>query len=358
VHKKPLASITWQRSPRASLKKCYGRRLCGLSEKRRLLEKYRDSLREEKQPKWVEPMLAILTHDYFDDPNWIYERKLDGERCLAFKTEDKVDLLSRNRQPLNRAYPEIAQALSRQDGSFILDGEIVAFEGDVTSFSKLQQRMFKEGDIEKTGIAVYYYVFDIIHLDGYDTTGLELRHRKQLLKASIDFSDPLRYTMHVNEKGIEYHEEACRKGWEGIMAKDGSSKYLHIRSKEWLKFKCRNQAEFVVGGYTDPKGERKDFGALLLGYYDDRKLMYAGKVGTGYTDETLERLGKKLKDIEVEKSPYYEDVDEKDAHWVKPELVCEVKFTEWTEYNKLRHPVFLGLRRDKDPEDVDKEEAK
>jgi DNA ligase D-like protein (predicted ligase) len=326
-----------------------------LSNKSRLIEKYRDSLREEEQPDWVEPMLATLTHDYFDDEDWIYERKLDGERCLAFKTDENVDLLSRNRKTLNKTYPEIAEALTRQDGGFIVDGEMVAFEGDVTSFSKLQQRMHKERDAEKTGITVYYYVFDLLHLDGYDTMELGLRHRKQLLKAALDFSDPVRYTKHVNEKGLEYHEEACRKGWEGVIAKDGASRYIHTRSRKWLKFKCRNQQEFVVGGYTDPKGEREHFGALLLGYYDSGNLRYAGKVGTGYTDETLETLGEKLKDIEVEEPPYDGDVDEKDVHWVRPELVCEVKFTEWTDNDKLRHPSFLGLRRDKPPEEVVKE---
>jgi len=326
-----------------------------LSEKSKLIEKYRDSLEAEEQPDWVEPMLATLTHDYFDDPDWIYERKLDGERCLAFKTGEQVALLSRNRKNLNKAYPEIVGALSRQDGSFVVDGEMVAFDGDVTSFSRLQQRMHKEGDVEKTGIAVYYYVFDILHLDGYDTTELELRHRKQLLKASLDFNDHLRYTRHVNEKGIEYHEEACRKGWEGVIAKDEASRYIHTRSRKWLKFKCRSQQEFVVGGYTDPKGEREHFGALLLGYYDDGELMYAGKVGTGYTDETLESLGKKLRDIKAEDPPYDEEVDEKDVHWVRPELVCEVKFTEWTDNDKLRHPSYLGLRRDKDPKEVVKE---
>jgi len=320
-----------------------------------LLEKHRDALRESEQPDWAEPMLATLTRDYFDDPGWIYERKLDGERCLAFKSDEKVDLLSRNRKPLNKAYPEIVEALSRQDGSFVVDGEVVAFEGDVTSFSKLQQRMHKEGDAENTGIDVYYYVFDIVHMDGYDTTEVKLRHRKQLLKASLDYGDPVRYTKHVNEKGLEYHEEACRKGWEGVIAKDGASEYLHTRSRKWLKFKCRNQQELVVGGYTDPKGEREHFGALLLGYYDGGKLRYAGKVGTGYTDETLETLGDRLREIEVEDPPYNEDVHERDAHWVRPELVCEVKFTEWTDNNKLRHPSFLGLRRDKDPEEVVKE---
>ncbi len=319
-----------------------------------MLEKYKESLSEEKQPDFVEPMLATLTKDYFDDPDWIYERKMDGERCLATKNGSQVDLFSRNEEPLNETYPEILKTLSNLEGDFIVDGEIVAFVDEVSSFSKLQERMHKEKD-EDTEIDVYYYLFDILYLDEYNTTDLELKHRKQLLKNALDFSDPLRYLTHRTGNGLDYHEEACEKGWEGIIAKDGKSKYKHTRSKKWLKFKCRNQQEFIIGGYTDPEGDRKHFGALLLGYYEDEELVYAGKVGTGFSDKDLKNIGEKLENLEWDESPYDDSVDDSDVHWVKPELVCEVKFTEWTDESKLRHPAFLGLRRDKDPEKVVKE---
>ncbi|NIP42287.1 MAG: ATP-dependent DNA ligase [candidate division Zixibacteria bacterium] len=303
-------------------------------------------------------MLATLTHDYFSDENWIYERKLDGERCLCFKNGKKVELKSRNKRVLNDTYPELVKELEKQDtGNFIADGEIVAFEGDVTSFSKLQNRMHSS---ESSGrdVAVYYYLFDLLHVGGYDMTKLELRYRKAILKKALEFSNKLRFTAHRNEEGKKYHQEACKKGWEGVIAKAADSTYAHSRSKNWLKFKCVNQQEFVIGGFTDPQGQRSGFGALLIGYYKDGDFHYAGKVGTGYDDEMLEKLGKKLKDIERKSNPFEEDVKEKGAHWVKPKLVGEVGFTEWTSDGKLRHPRFLGLRRDKKAKNVEREKAK
>jgi len=327
-----------------------------MTSKENLIEKYRESIIFEDMPEWIDPMLATLTQDYFDDPNWIFERKLDGERCIAYKSKD-ASLFSRNRKKLNDVYPEIIELLSAQEGQFIVDGEMVAFDGDITSFSKLQKRMHKRDakKITETGIKVYYYVFDVLHIDGYSTRNLELRHRKTLLKNSLIFEDPLRYTIHRNEKGLEYHKEACKKGWEGVIAKDGNSMYLETRSRKWLKFKCRNQQEFVIGGFTEPEGERVGLGALLVGYYDNDEFVYAGKVGTGYSDELLKTLSEQLRELEINEIPYSDKVDEKNVHWVQPKLVCEVKFTEWTENNKLRHPSFLGLRDDKPPNKVTRE---
>lgn len=325
-----------------------------------LPEDARDRLREADVPEWLNPMLATLTDVRFSRRDWIYERKLDGERCLAFRDGGEPRLLSRNRQSLNVQYPELVEALADQRRDrFVLDGEVVAFSGGVSSFSRLQGRMHVHDPQEarESDVAVYYYVFDLLHVGEYDVTDLPLRARKSLLKRAFQFPDPLRFTPHRNEAGEAYFHEACRKGWEGIIAKDATAAYVHSRSRKWLKFKCVAQQELVIGGYTDPKGSRIAFGALLLGYHDGDALRYAGKVGTGFDDETLERLGERLKDMERSEPPFDgDDLPGDDVHWVEPRLVAEIGFEEWTEGGRLRQPRFLGLRQDKPPEDVVREE--
>lgn len=258
---------------------------------------------------WMEPMLAQLTQDYFSDPNWIYERKFDGERCLAFRKGEELRLLSRSGKELNVNYPEIADVLRTQDEhNFIIDGEIVAFEGNYRSFSRLQKRM-QASDPEqarRSEVAIYYYVFDLIHIGRWDTTQLPLRHRKIILKNDFHYNNRLRFTTHRNKEGEQYLSIACSRGWEGIIAKRANSVYQHSRSSDWLKFKCVNQQEFVVGGYTDPKGSRQGFGALLIGYYEGDELKYAGKVGTGYDEDLLQRLSARLTSIERKTSPFEE----------------------------------------------------
>jgi ATP-dependent DNA ligase len=195
-------------------------------------------------------------------------------------------------------------------------------------------------------------------VDGYDVTQVGLRDRKSLLKRAFSFEDPLRWVPHRNTDGKAFFEEACQKGWEGIIAKQADSPYVHSRSKKWLKFKCVNRQEFVIGGYTDPQGERIGFGALLLGYYEGDDLIYAGKVGTGFDDQALRRLSDRLSSLQRDTPPFSEhDGPSGEAHWVKPKLVAQVGFEEWTEHGKLRQPRFQGLREDKEPEDVVKEEA-
>lgn len=323
-------------------------------------EQVRDKLAARAQPGWTAPMLATLTHDHFSSEEWIYERKLDGVRCLAFRKGGTVRLLSRNKKEQNPRYPELEAAVSRQSrDDFIVDGEIVAFDGDVTSFSKLQGRMQIEraDKAQETGIAVYYYLFDILHLAGHDTTKLPLRERKRLLKNALVFRDPLRFTRHRNTCGEAFLEEACRKGWEGLIAKKADSGYVHDRSRNWLKFKCVKRQEFVIGGYTEPQGQRTGFGALLIGYYDNGRLAYAGKVGTGYDEDTLHSLHEKLSSQRRKTAPFDhpERIPKKGVHWVTPELVAEVAFTEWTEDHRLRHPRYVGLRGDKAPTDVTRE---
>jgi bifunctional non-homologous end joining protein LigD len=325
----------------------------------RLTSPERSLLRKARHPTWVEPMAATLTEDHFSDPSWVFERKLDGERCLVFRFGSDVRLLSRTRRRLNDTYPEIADAIAGQSGpDFVVDGEVVAFERGRTSFARLQQRLgINDPAIaRRSPVAVYYYVFDVLHLAGHTTTDLPLRTRKQLLRKTLTFRTPLRYTAHRNTNGQEYLTAACAGGWEGLIAKRADSPYVHRRSTDWLKFKCLTEQEFVIGGFTDPAGARIGLGALLVGHYDGGDLVYAGKVGTGYSQQTLRDLRSTLDRREISHPPFSRGLPRSGGvHWVRPELVAQVAFTEWTTDGKLRHPRFVGLRRDKRPRDVVRE---
>ena len=329
---------------------------------RELDEEQREAARQKAMPRWVDPMLATLTHDPFEDEAWIVERKLDGERVLAFVDDDgDVRLLSRNRKELNDSYPEIEEALAvRAPAGCVLDGEVVAFDAEgVSDFQRLQPRMQASSREESraSDVAVFYYVFDCLYADGHDLSDCAQLARKKLLRAALDWEDPLRFTPHRSHDILAFYHEACEKGWEGVIAKRADAPYAHSRSRNWLKFKCALGQEFVIGGYTDPQGEREGFGALLVGFHRDGELVYAGKVGTGYDDETLRSLGRRLRRLERETSPFdHGDPEAEGVHFVTPELVGEVTFTAWTDDEKLRHPRFQGLRRDKDPEDVVRED--
>ncbi len=322
-----------------------------------------DLAEKENFPGFKKPMLATLTDDYFDDPEWIYERKLDGERCLVLIKDGNVSLFSRNEQELNQTYPELVEALDTENyPNLILDGEIVAFDGKTTSFSKLQNRMkLKDPDTAKASqVKVYLYLFDIFNYDHYPIGELPLRRRKKILKRAIQWKEPIRLVSFRYEQGIKYHSEACQKGWEGIIAKDGNSSYVHGRSKSWLKFKCTKGQELVIGGFTEPEGERVGFGALLVGFYKRGKLHYAGKIGTGYDTDFLKEWREKFSKIEQDFSPFenYKEENGGNNHWIEPKYVGEFGFTEWTKHNKLRHPRFIGIRYDKEPKEVIKEEPK
>jgi len=324
-----------------------------------LPESVRAVLRDELVPDWRAPTLATLTEKRFSDPDWIFERKFDGMRCLAFRDGDRVRLLSRNRQPLNGTYPELVDALAAQHTTrFVVDGEVVAFEGRRTSFARLQGRLgITDPTVSRASrIRVFYYVFDLLHLDGKSTVDVPLIWRKRLLRSAIDFTGPLRNTPHRIEDGIAAYRRACERGDEGVIAKLADSKYDGRRSPNWLKFKCVRDQEFVVGGYTSPKGSRIELGALLIGYYDDGDLVYAGKVGTGFDEATLRSLHERLSGIERDATPFTRGlVREREARWVRPELVAQIGFTEWTRDGKLRHPRYQGLRTDKEPGDVVRE---
>lgn len=308
------------------------------------------------------PALATLTHDRFSGEKWLFERKLDGVRCLAYGESGRVRLRSRTGGDMGTAFPEVVDALEvQQCPDFVLDGEVVAFDGEQTSFAALQPRIHLRSPdrARSTGIAVYYYLFDMLHLDGHSTRALKLRDRKELLRDLLDWDDPLRFTTHRNADGEAYFEEACARGWEGLIAKRADASYPSGRTRDWLKLKCEQRQEFVIGGWTDPQGSRVGFGALLLGYYSDAgELVYAGKVGTGFDTITLQSLHERLNALELD-APVFERgplLPRKAVHWAEPELVGEVWFTEWTRDGQLRHPRFLGLRTDKRARDVVRED--
>jgi bifunctional non-homologous end joining protein LigD len=315
---------------------------------------------ELDQPGWIDPELATLTRDRFSDPAWIFERKLDGERCLAFRSGRPVRLMTRNQKDDTSSYPELTQALAAQRADdFIIDGEIVAFDGGQTRFARLQQRLGVRhpGPDLLAAVPVCYYVFDVLWADGRDLRPRPLRERKQILRDLLSFAGPLRFTEHVDADGEAYFRQACASGWEGVIAKRADAPYRAGRSRDWLKFKCESGQEFIIGGFTDPRGTRTGFGALLLGYYDpSHQLVYAGKVGTGFSRRTLDSLHATLADLEQDRSPFDRGkLPRSGVHWVQPRLVAEVGFSEWTTDGELRHPRFQGLRDDKDPADVVRE---
>ena len=298
---------------------------------------------------FVAPTLATLVDAPVEGEEWIFERKLDGIRLIVVRDGSEVRLWSRNEKDRTAHYPEIATALLAQPcDRFVADGEVVAFDGDVTSFSRLQQGSGRR----------FLYLFDVMQLDGSDLRDLPLRQRKSRLRNSMTFDDPIRFCAHRNGGdgvGAAWLAHACDKGWEGLIAKRADGPYTSGRSRDWLKLKCVAQQEFVIGGYTDPKGSRTGIGALLVGYHDGDRLRFAGRVGTGFDDSLLDRLATTLGGRGRATSPFVDAPKARDVHWVTPDLVCEVGFTEWTTAGRLRHPRFLGLRDDKDAGEIVRE---
>jgi bifunctional non-homologous end joining protein LigD len=235
----------------------------------------------------------------------------------------------------------------------------VAFAGEQTSFSRLQQRLGVRhpGPELQAQVPVYFYIFDVLWADGRDVRPEPLSERKRLLRGLLSYGGPLRFTEHRDTEGEAFYREACASGWEGLIAKRSDAPYQAGRSRDWLKFKCENGQEFVIAGFTEPQGSRTGFGALLLGYYDpDGQLVYAGKVGTGFTQKTLDSLHASLVKLEQDQPAFDRGhLPRSRVHWVKPHLVGEVGFSEWTTDGQLRHPRFQGLRDDKDPGEVVRE---
>lgn len=300
----------------------------------------------------IEPMKAVLADTPFSDPDWIFERKLDGIRCLAIRADGgPVQLFSRTARRMNEQFPELVEALGREPSrDFIADGEIVAFQDGITSFARLQRR-------GRERVPVYLYVFDLPRHEGEDLRPLPLRERKARLRRALSFDGPVRFNPHRRgEHGEELYRAACAKGLEGVIAKRADSPYRSTRSRDWLKLKCHAEQELVIGGFTAPKGSRVELGALLVGYYEDGRLRYAGKVGTGFDRPTLEDLGRRLRALEVDASPFesFKPVPP-GTRWAKPELVAQLGFQEWTRDGRLRHPRYLGLRDDKPAREVVRE---
>lgn len=314
------------------------------------------AVKKKSNPKadiaeFLKPMLASVSEKPFDDDEWIFENKYDGYRTIAVINPQQVDLFSRNELSFNANFKPIAEELKQIDHTVVLDGEIVV-ENDAgrADFQLLQNYM-------KTGIGnLKYYVFDLLNLDGNLITELSLWERKELLKILFNkypFSN-VSYSEHTVGDGIKQFEKAVKNRTEGIIAKRADSTYtINRRSTNWLKIKTANEEEAIIIGITEPRNSRKYFGALLLGQYDGKKLQYIGKCGTGFTESTLKDLYTKLKPLFTAKSPLDEKIPIRDKiQWVNPKVVCQVKFSEWTQDQHLRHPVYLGIRIDKKAEEV------
>jgi bifunctional non-homologous end joining protein LigD len=280
-------------------------------------------------PEWLEPMAATLTQDRFAGADWLFEQKFDGIRLLAYKKGSNVQLFSRNRLPQD--LPGISRAVAALPvADAILDGEM-SWDGRT------------------------YHVFDVLWLDGADVTSRPLEDRRALIKR-LPLRTPLHRVPLLDD--AEPWERARREGWEGVVAKRRGSPYEHRRSKHWLKMKCEASQEFVVGGFTDPQGARVGLGALLIGYYEASDFVFAGKIGTGFDTKLLLELRRRLDALEIPASPFAraKGLPRLRAHWVKPEVVIQVAFIEWTVHGKLRHPRLIGIRHDKSPRDVVREQ--
>jgi len=300
------------------------------------------------RPSFVPPMLARLVAAPPPGEGWVYERKLDGLRCIAVRSGAHVELWSRSQQAFTARFGGIVDAVGRLPADdVVLDGEIVALEGDRTSFALLQR--------PGSTATPLLYAFDVLRLGGSDLRDRPLVERKELLKAVVKGRGTVRRVDHVTGDPAELLRRACADGWEGLIAKRSDAPYRSGRSPDWLKLKCSASQELVIGGWTEPRGSRTHFGALLVGYHDSEGLRYAGKVGTGFDLATLADLHRRLVARERPSSPFVDKIRERSAHWAEPDLVANFAFTEWTTDNKLRHPRYEGLRNDKDPRSVTRE---
>ncbi|GAC1429521.1 MAG: hypothetical protein NVSMB58_04880 [Terriglobales bacterium] len=306
-------------------------------------------------------MLALSTETPFDGDDWLFEIKWDGYRAVSFIENGKVRFVSRNQNDLTAQYREL-QILPKsvKAKTAILDGEVVAPDDQGrSSFSLMQQRTGVRAHGRRTAanseISVVYYVFDVLYIDGYDLRRVPLEQRKEVLAQIIWFGDLIRYSDHYPGKGIALFNAAKQKGLEGIVAKRRNSYYDERRSREWLKIKITQTVDCVIGGYTDPEGSRQYFGAIVLGLYNKKgQLVHIGQAGTGFNQAILKQISQVVEELETNESPFFGPVDARNVHWVRPERVAEIKFSEWTHETseggvKLRAPVFMGLREDKDP---------
>jgi len=308
--------------------------------------------------EFTSPQLALLVDAVPAGDQWVHEQKFDGYRIEAVRSRAGVHLYTRRGNDWTDTFPTIGEAVAKLAAKrFVLDGEVAVVRADgVTDFQGLQQAL-------KTRSAnLVYFVFDLLELDGKDLRKQPLLERKAKLEKLLAKAPAiLKYSEHVVGRGDELFAEACRRGLEGIICKRADAPYTSGRGKTWLKVKCRRRQELVVGGYTDPEGSRAGLGALLVGYYENKQLRYAGKVGTGFDAKSLIELFEELAPLERETSPFTPQPTRAytgpRAHWVEPKLVVEVQFGEWTRGGRLRHPSFQGIRRDKRAKDVIREVA-
>ncbi len=314
-------------------------------------------------PSSIQPMLASVVEKPFDDPDWLFEIKWDGYRAIAFIDGGSVRLVSRNQNDLTPHYPELRE-LGKfiKANSAILDGEVVVLDDQGrSSFSLMQQRTGLRAHgrqaAPRSELPILYYAFDLLYLDGYDLRRVALEERKRALKEILTPGEIVRYSDDFPGQGVALFAAAKQKGLEGILAKRRNSTYEQRRSHEWQKIKITQTVDCVIGGFTDPEGTRQYFGSLVLGLYDKKKkLIHVGQAGTGFDQAALKEIHEILKPSETSKNPFTGEVDAQNVHWVKPLRVAEVKFSEWTHETgeggmKLRAPVFMGLREDKNPKD-------
>ncbi len=322
------------------------------------------------KPQFIEPMKARLVDEPPKHGDWLYELKFDGIRAMAIKSDRKVSLISRNGNKLDARFPEIVEAVKNLPvREYVIDGEVVALDEDGRSSFQLLQGLEMEG----RKAPLRFYVFDLLQLDGESLLGLPLEQRKQVLaKICENVGDPIRYSGEISGDVKSLLAEVKRRGLEGLIGKQRNSVYEPgRRSGTWIKLKCVNEQEFAIGGYTPPAGSRKYFGAILVGYYEIGKLRFAGKVGSGFTEKSLSMLHKKFREEEHDDCPFVDLPSKqggewvqgitpsmmKKMHWVNPKFVAEIKFAEWTRDQKLRQPVFLGMREDKAATEVKREAA-
>jgi bifunctional non-homologous end joining protein LigD len=308
--------------------------------------------KKKPMPHDIKPMLATLATTPFDDKDWIFEIKWDGYRAIAEVDNQKVKLYSRNLLSFNDDYPTVVEALKQLGHNAILDGEIVALDKEGRPKFQLMQNM--KG---RSSENILYYVYDLIYLNGHDLTSMPLIERKKVLQSILPDLPNIKFSDHVVESGKAFFEQAQKNKLEGIIAKEAQSPYrIGKRSTEWLKVKTSMRQEAVIAGFTAPRGSRKKFGALVLGLYDKGEFKYIGHSGGGFNSESLDEVHKKLEPLIQKKSPFKEKViTNMPVTWVKPQLVCEIQFGEWTEEGIMRHPIFQGMREDKDAKDVVRE---
>lgn len=297
----------------------------------------------------IKPMLGTAVKEPFNDEDWVFEIKWDGFRALVRKTK-KVELFSRNGKLFNQLFPDIVKELAALPGKFILDGEIVIFDKKGRSRFQLLQNYNESNDGTP-----FYCIFDILSFQGKDITNLPLLKRKEILLKLLNQhkGNFLHFSEHIETFGEPLFKLAKKKGLEGIIAKRKNSQYSHTRSKQWLKIKATRRQEVVIGGFTEPRGSRKYFGSLLVGVYENNNFVYAGHVGTGFSEKGLKSLHMQMLKHAVKKSPFQKQPQPNASiTWIRPKIICEVAFTEWTQDGILRHPVFQGLRSDKSPLEV------